>query len=82
MLYNPGVTSNGTTRLRNVYRIQFVAKNVYLKSDHMVNPFESKRFNRMDPTNLKTRYNFCKSQFEITDLVKKLFRTFGRRRSY
>lgn len=61
MGYHNGVKSNGTNRLRNVYRIELVGDNRFMRSDHLVDPFAVVRFDKNDDL-IKTRLDFCKRE--------------------
>ncbi|KAI6184549.1 UDP-glucuronosyltransferase [Aphelenchoides bicaudatus] len=69
VVYNPNVKTNGSTRLRNVYRVG-VDDNPFMKSDHLVDPFTYTTFSRRDARSIKTRLVFCQSEFLQTSTCR------------
>jgi len=71
--YHSGVKNNGSTRLRNVFRIALPDEdNVFMNSLHLKDPFAFKYFSRRDPNGIRTRTDFCKRMMEDKALLKQL----------
>ncbi|KAI1710716.1 CRE-UGT-52 protein [Ditylenchus destructor] len=64
MEFNPNVESNGSTRLRHVYRIQLSGDNPFMNLKHMTHPFE--HFNFLpDQGYHHTKNMLCEGKFFI-----------------
>lgn len=48
MLYNSNVAKNGSSHLRNVWRISTPGENPYMRSKGITNPFVKNAFNKRE----------------------------------
>ncbi|KAI6184548.1 Glucuronosyltransferase [Aphelenchoides bicaudatus] len=70
---NPHVKSNGSTRLRNVYRItRKDEENPFLKLMHFSDPFKVTPDPRHNPHYIETRKVFCEELLKDTEFINKL----------
>ncbi|KAI6218188.1 Glucuronosyltransferase [Aphelenchoides fujianensis] len=72
LVYNSKVQTNGSTRLRNVFRIELPGGSPFAKAAHLTTPFETPPLNRREAMSIKNRRLFCERLLEDDALISRL----------
>jgi len=68
MLYNPLVASNGSTRLRHVWRVDTKGENPFMQQNYITNPFDEDVFlERRDPVFVEAQQRLCTGMLPWTN---------------